>query len=474
MAQEPWNRINVLLPSAVYCVCVPFTPKTDVTVSNLLVENGKVLKLLRHNLLQTEVRVLYDLLYNLNNSSRGNKTFRVMKQVEQCINRLKDMKLDVALQDLYDVCPKKIQRKLSKKVEECELPSQPMLEWLCLKVLGAAQLMICTMKRCSKGFVLSRQHMKFEFVILNMVITSMFSRFWVIFRGILASLCSLYRQLYDLRGKVSDAKPMPFLTDYCLPADVVDFLGPSDASLLPAKHKIQVKAQKGKVEKQKPPIKTNNLGPTRKIREDLGVAVQRELEFDSDIKPIQNIFGNIPKKILPKEKKKDEKKQMLQRQVNQVSTFKDMASCLEELILWCKSKKTNKRERLLTFLRLKCRRLRGLEAAGYKVQKKLKTFKQEACQAFCGVPGPVRKTCPPAGACRRLGRLRTRVWTLRMQFRSPETRRHVKRKQRQKKCVSLGLLMQDGGLSEMDKATACTVDSGKHDDIDEIFACVGL
>ncbi|XP_061924491.1 nucleolus and neural progenitor protein [Entelurus aequoreus] len=471
---EPWNRINVLFPSAVYCVCVPFTPKTDVIVSNLLVENGKVLKLLRSTLLQTEVRVLYDLLYNLNNSSRGNKTFRVMKQVEQCINRLKDMKLDVALQDLYDVCPNKIQRKLSKKVEECELPSQPMLEWLCLKVLGAAQLMSCTMKRCSKGFVLSRQHMNFEFVILNMVITSMFSRFWVIFRGILASLRSLYRQLYDLRGKVSEAKPMPFLTDFCLPADVADFLGPSDASLFPAKHKIQVKAQKGKVEKQKPPIKTNNLGPTRKIREDLGVAVQRELEFDSDIKPIQTIFGNIAKKkTLPKEKNKAEKKQMYQRQLKQVLTFKDMASCLEEMILWCKSKKTNKRERLLTFLRLKCRRLRGLEAAGYKVQKKLQTFKQEAYQAFCGVPGPARKTCPPAVACRRRGRLRTRLWTLRMQFRSSEMRRHVKRKPRQKKCLSLGLLMQDGGLSEMDKATACTVDSVKND-IDDIFACVGL
>lgn len=104
-----------------------------------MTENDKVLKVLRSVFLQTEVRVLYDLLYNLNNGARGNKTFRVLKQarmqsnacdgggrvrserrifmrlihviqVEQCVNRLKEMKLDVALQSLTDLCPNRIQR----------------------------------------------------------------------------------------------------------------------------------------------------------------------------------------------------------------------------------------------------------------------------------------------------------------------------------------------------------------------------
>lgn len=53
----------------------------DVNVKALLMENEKVLKLIHSELLQTEIRVLYELLYNLNNSYRGNKTFKGLKQV---------------------------------------------------------------------------------------------------------------------------------------------------------------------------------------------------------------------------------------------------------------------------------------------------------------------------------------------------------------------------------------------------------
>lgn len=44
-------------------------------------------------------------------------------------------------------------RNLSINTGECDVPSQPMLEWICLKVLGAAQLMSCTLNRCSRAFV---------------------------------------------------------------------------------------------------------------------------------------------------------------------------------------------------------------------------------------------------------------------------------------------------------------------------------
>lgn len=214
MAAEPWNRVNIPFPGAVSSVRVHFSSTTgtihcvfgaklrrhrgcaacnptwertdppsavlmlywcsssslwcfaccccdaDAHVKSLLVENEKVLKLIRSELLQTEIRVLYELLYILNNSSRGNKTFKGLKQVrtadktllldmyivdlvwwsvlnrkakevthyvmcmchvmlhilaylsqvEQCINRLKSMELGVALQELTDLCPSRIQR----------------------------------------------------------------------------------------------------------------------------------------------------------------------------------------------------------------------------------------------------------------------------------------------------------------------------------------------------------------------------
>lgn len=53
----------------------------DANVKALLMENEKVLKLIQSELLQTEIRVLYELLYILNNSYRGNKTFKSLKQV---------------------------------------------------------------------------------------------------------------------------------------------------------------------------------------------------------------------------------------------------------------------------------------------------------------------------------------------------------------------------------------------------------
>lgn len=55
----------------------------DVNVKSLLVENEKVLKLIRSEILQTEIRLLYELLYILNNSFKGNKTFKGLKQVRR-------------------------------------------------------------------------------------------------------------------------------------------------------------------------------------------------------------------------------------------------------------------------------------------------------------------------------------------------------------------------------------------------------
>lgn len=44
-------------------------------------------------------------------------------------------------------------RVVAVKTGECVVPSQPFLEWLCLKVLGAMKLLNCTMSRCSTAFL---------------------------------------------------------------------------------------------------------------------------------------------------------------------------------------------------------------------------------------------------------------------------------------------------------------------------------
>ncbi|XP_040913290.1 nucleolus and neural progenitor protein [Toxotes jaculatrix] len=482
MAGEPWNRVNITFPGAVSSVRIHFTSTTGASVKTLLAENEKVLKLLRSEILQTEVRLLYELLYILNNSYRGNKTFKGLKQVEQCINRLKNMKLDVALAELTELCPNRIQRGLSIKAGECDVPSQPMLEWLCLKVLGAAQLMSCTLNRCSRAFVLAKQQMKWEeFVILNVVITSMLSRLWVIFRGVLVSLSTLYQQLLEFLREVAHAQPMPFLTDFSLPADMAQFLGPSVAFLLikQSKHDSHSKNHKEKQQKKNKFLaKGKKQRQTGKVKEDLGVAVERDIVHDTDMKPFLKIFRNFTEgKSFPEGSHKAER-QKFKKQVRAATTFTDMAGRLEEMILWCKSRRMEKEKRLLTFLRLKCHKMKCLEAAGYNVQRKLQSFRQETCWALFP-QGSAPSTCRSSAAVRRSARMRTRCQSLRSRLKSSTVKTSVKKKGlkrprwRNELSVS-GLLEGDQRGRTTYEATPQTTDRDSHDDIDDIFASIGL
>ncbi|KAL6100587.1 nepro [Pungitius sinensis] len=486
MAVEPWNRVNIAFPGAVSCVRVHFCSTTDERLKALLMENEMVLKLFRSEILQTEVRTLYKMLYVLNNSSRGNKTFKGLKQVEQCINRLKSMKLDDALQELKDLCPNRIQRGLSVTAGVCDVPSQPMLEWLCLKVLGAGRLMSCTLNRCSKAFTLSKQQLKWEeFIVLNMVIISMLSRLWVVFRGILVSLSALYQQLLQLLGEVADAHPMPFLRDFSLPADMGQFLGPSDARLLLRKRahgrhakNLQDQQQQQQLRKE-PPVKVNNRREKRNVREDLGVAIERGISLESDMKPFLEVLrGFTEGKSVAQKTRKADMKQTFKRQVKEATTFTDMVTHLEEMIPWCRSQKMLKQKRLLTFLLLRCRRMKCLEAAGFNVQRKLRAFRQKACWASSPHRSEPRAGRPSAGM-RGRARLRTRFRSLRSRFESLTRRTGVKNKQTrgQRKRAELAVSGPPG--DDRTNASKCLVTPqtpgwDSHDDIDNIFASVGL
>ncbi|XP_030614854.1 nucleolus and neural progenitor protein [Archocentrus centrarchus] len=473
MAGEPWNKINIPFPSAVSSVRVHITTETATNVETLMTENEKVLKLIRSEILQTEIRVLYELLYNLNNSSKGNKTFKGLKQVEQCVNRLKNMKIDVALRELADICPNRIQRQLSIKDGECVVPSQPMLEWICLKVLGAAQLMSCTLNRCSRAFILSKQQLKWEeFIILNVVTTSMLSRLWVIFRGMLVGLASLYQQLLELLKDVAHAQPMPFLTDFSLPADIAQLLGPSDAYLL-SKHPAHRKDRQDKKQRAKKfSVKVRTQAQKRKIKEDLGIAVKRGTGHDADIRPFFKLFRNFTEgPSFPKQMRKADRKKRFQKKVREAASFTHMATHLDEMILWCKSQRMGKEKRLLNFLRVKCQKMKCLETAGYNVQRKLQTFKKEVCWAS-SPQGSAPKTFHSLTSRRRSVHLRAHVQTRSRQFMSSTVRTGIKRREKGPKLS--GLRVDDQQSKSTEEATHQATDSDSHDDIDDIFASVGL
>uniref|UniRef100_A0A3B3C777 Nucleolus and neural progenitor protein n=2 Tax=Oryzias melastigma TaxID=30732 RepID=A0A3B3C777_ORYME len=455
MAAAPWNRVNIPFPAAVSCVRAQFTHVSAHKVKCVIAGNEKVLKLVRSEVLQTEVRLLYELLHVLHNNFRANKTLRALKQVEQCVNRLKMMRLEEALHQLADLCPNKAQRGLALKTGLCSVPSQPMLEWTCLKVLGAAELLSCSLQRCSRAFLLSRQQLRCqEFIVLNMVITSMLSRLWVFFRGMLNGLSALYPPILNFLRDVSKAQPMPYLEQNSLPAaDVAPILDPSH-SVLPRKHPTVHAEQQMKKKQQ------SRKKPSQKLKEDLGVAVERGLNNHTDVKPRFTILRTA--KPLQEELQHAEKELTFRKQLREARTFARLSARLQDMIVWFKSQRMQKEKRLLTFLHLKCLKMKCLEAEGYDVHRKLQLLRQEVVWAS-SPPGSARKHlhfCAVMRTCRSLLRSRRRrLFQRRTAGKVKRRRTAVPEPNRDEQ--------QSRAAPELQSADA-------HDDIDDIFASVGL
>ncbi|XP_064167280.1 nucleolus and neural progenitor protein isoform X1 [Anguilla rostrata] len=522
MEVDLWNRISIPRPGAISTTHIPFNKYTDSEVTHLLKASETVLKLLRSKVLQTEVRVLYALLYVLNNSLRQHLPFRAIKQVEQCINRLKDMKLESVLQDLKEMCPTKVQRLVGKRTGQCEVPSQPTLEWMCLKVLGACKLMICMAERCSRAFQLAGQHLHWrEFIVLNLVLMSMLSRLWAFSNGIIRTLAPVYEKMMVLLQEVSQAKPMPFLSDFILPTDLEAFLGPV------AKLKGDLCGAKG----MRRPSMLNRLfteeGRNRKRKQaclhrkssrgsdrvDLGSVVsQSRAEVTDhlggfDLKSMlkrpygknnQFVFGRLtPCELnIPKTKSTSQKlavigqKKSFLKKLKTMSSLSDMGAHLQEMIDWFRSRKMRRESSCLRLLQLKCLRLKRLEAQGLRVNRKLQSLRGEMGRAL--YPGEARRT----EHFLFLQRYRTRhCHSLHRQWRRLHCRAlFSSNRKRSYKCSRRGGPSQTlaggglspeegtgggGGVTNEDTARdekshgmhACT--SGQ-DDIDDIFASIGF
>lgn len=476
MAEELWNRVNIPFPGAVSSVRVHFTSHTDALVENVLLGIETVLQLLDSEVLQTEIRVLYELLYILNNSYRGNKSYKGLKQVEQCVNRLKDMKLVEALYELTEMCPNKVQRNVGKKARECTVPSQPMLEWLCLKVLGAAHLMNCTLQRCTRAFLLCNQQMKWEeFLVLNVVLTSMLSRLWVIFRGVLVSLSTLYESLLGLCREVAEVKPMPFLDASSLPPNMSELLDPE--LLYDQTCKVGVKKQK-----EEPLFKTrqDKRRPVKNVTEDVGVSIKRDRADNLDLKPFVNIFNTFTKQFHPNQKPEsngvEAKKKSLKTSVKMATSFSDIYESLDNRIQWCKRKRLWRQRSRFLCLRLKCQKMRSLENEGYNVQKKLNNFRCEVFRA-CSKNPLSKSNRPNVATSKKKVQPRSNLQPLRSHLKCKSIRmgykkkRQVKEKSRkskaQKRC-------KDKGRRTEDEAIPQSSHCDRRDDIDDIFSSIGL
>lgn len=116
----------------------------------------------------------------------------------------------------------------------------------------------------------------------------------MIFRGILVSLSTLYQHLLKLLREVVNAQPMPFLTDFSLPADMTQFLGTSGAVLL-TEQSACISHANGQKERQLKREKASSVEvksqqQMRRVKEDLGVSVERGVALPS--------FHSLPLPVL--------------------------------------------------------------------------------------------------------------------------------------------------------------------------------
>ncbi|KAG5282880.1 hypothetical protein AALO_G00035740 [Alosa alosa] len=329
----PWNKINIPFPSAVSVYRIPYSEATDTVVQYVVAKSEKFLQMFCSEVLQTEIRVLYDVLYVINNSFRRHKPFRALKQVEQCINRVKEMKLQEAVQDLWVACPKKAQRTMGLECGECEVPSQAILEWTCVKMVGGAHLLTCLLDHCSRAFILIRRHLQTgDFLILNLLLISMLSRLWVLFRGLLRALLPLYQCCLELLEPVSSARPLPYLSGCTLPAELATALGPSGTALLDV------------------------VDPTGRARRTGRRGARPTL--------LSRLFGQ-------------EGQDPGAAEGGRTGTRGgDLAVTLQEVIQWCRDRKLSQERRSLAFMCVKCRRMVSMEADGQSVTRRLQLFQR--------------------------------------------------------------------------------------------------
>ncbi|KAM5276611.1 nucleolus and neural progenitor protein isoform 2-T3 [Hipposideros larvatus] len=354
------------------------------------------------------------------------KPYLALKQVEQCLKRLKNMNLDGSIQDLSESFSSNENQPVTTNT--CVIPSQPVVELVLMKILGACKLLLRLLDCCCKTFLLTVKHLGLqEFIILNLVMVGLVSRLWVLYKGVLKRLISLYEPLFGLLQEVSRIQPLPYFKDFTFPSDIVEFLGPPYFEVFKKKMPT-VFAAKGVSKLLNKLFLTKEQSPScneetllrisKKAKQtksnvqsnvDLGQPVkkifkEKSSEFDVRAfckqlkhKAIQeaNFELKCSQSQLSATKRSSQKaigpcaKSFVQR-FQEAETFIQLSEEIQMAILWCRSKKLKAQAFFLGNKLLKSNRLKHVEAQGYSLPKKLECMKTSVCN--CLLRGSGSKT----------------------------------------------------------------------------------
>ncbi|KAM5180186.1 nucleolus and neural progenitor protein isoform 2-T2 [Mantella aurantiaca] len=404
---EPWNRLHISRPAIQCQVTVPLGEDTEKHFGNLAESCQAVQSLLKNKELNVEAATLDSILYVYHHRLSYHKPYLALKQVQQCIKRIRTMGLETSIQEMLDLCPKKTELQTASGVP---VPSQPIVELVSMKILGACKLLLRLMDCCCKAFHLCLQHLYLEeFIVLNVVLLGLLSRLWVMYRGVLKRLISLYSAQMLVQQEVSAFQKMPYFKDFEFPVKIEDYLGPVFTDLVNRKLP-KMFSKKVSVQLLNEIFKANNLVTKElkapKIKEpkearrviDLGQQVKRltkEKLDDFDVKALLASEGNHFQVLNSKEKSSKLKKEQTRLSPNErkclkhilpkiqeASSFKTLSEHLFYAMTWCRKRKLRREAMFFSYKYLHSNRLQHAESLGQSLNKKLQSWKKSMCQCL--------------------------------------------------------------------------------------------
>ncbi|KAB0395666.1 hypothetical protein E2I00_016216 [Balaenoptera physalus] len=419
---EPWNRVRIPKAGSHSAVIVQ-DPGAALAV---IKECCLVTLSLKSQILDAETDVLCAVLYSNHNRMGRHKPHLALKQVEQCLKRLKNMNLEGSIQDLSESFSSNENQPVNPKA--CVIPSQPVVELVLMKILGACKLLLRLLDCCCKTFLLTVKHLGLqEFIILNLVMVGLVSR--VLYKDVLKRLVSLYEPLFGLLQEVSRIQPLPYFKGFTFPSDIAEFLGEPYFEIFKKKmptafaakgvtkllNKLFLTKEQSQRSSEEPLLGISKKAKQMKINiqnnVDLGQPVknkkilkEKSSEFDVRAfckqlkhKAIQeNSFEFKCSQSKLKATKRSRKaigtpcvKSLVQR-FRETETFVQLSEEIQMAILWCRSKNLKAQTTFLGNKLLKSNRLKHVEAQGYSLPKKLECIKTSICN--CLLHGSGSKT----------------------------------------------------------------------------------
>ncbi|XP_027791983.2 nucleolus and neural progenitor protein isoform X1 [Marmota flaviventris] len=409
---EPWNRVRIPKAGSQSTVTVRDPGASlNLCIAAVIKECHLVTRLLRSQTLDAEADVLCAVLYSNHNRMGRHKPHLALKQVEQCLKRLKNMNLEDSIEDVSELLSSTESQPASAKT--CVIPSQPVVELVLMKVLGACKLLLRLLDCCCKAFLLTVKHLGLqEFIILNLVMVGLVSRFWVLYKGVLRRLISLYEPLFGLLQEVTRIQPMPYFKGFTFPSDIAEFLGQPYLEVFKKKmptafaakgvakllNKLFLTKEQSsrssedtllRISKKAKQMKTNiqnnvDLGqPVKNVfkEKSTGFDVRsfcKQLKHKATEETSFEFKGSQSKLKPTKHSQKvirtTPARNFVQR-FREAKTFKQLSEAIQMAITWCRSTKLKAQATFLGNKLLKSNRLKHVEAQGYSLPKKLECIK---------------------------------------------------------------------------------------------------